>query len=151
MGTKLLGLEKKAVFQNLLIYREVAAIRAMQSSYIERPMREEFLTLEDAIGRVEPIPLRLIDSWSAFDSLLAVRFKGRKGASRVAHNKYTLQERGSGKYVDRDRPWYTAINPGQQINMSVVCRLSAAEEPSLSHCPNCGTASQSRADSDVQW
>lgn len=151
MGTKLLGLVKKVVFQNLLIYREMVAIRSMQSSYIERPICEEFFTLEDAIGRVEPIPLRLIDSWCAFDSLLTVRFKGRKGAGRVARNQYTLQENGSRKYVDRDRPWHTAINSGQRINMSVICRLTGTGETYLSHCPNCGAKSKSAADSYAQW
>lgn len=152
LGEQLLGLVKFMVFQNLHIYREVVAIRTTQSSRLERPIPEEFFTLEDAAGRIMPIHLRTVDSWDAFRVLLAIRFKDRKGASRVARNRYTLQEYGSREIIEQNLPWNTTFISGQRVNMSVICRLSdPVNDNSMSSCPKCGVVSQLPCNVDVQW
>lgn len=152
LGEQLLGLVKFMVFQNLHIYREVVAIRTTQSSRLERPIPEEFFTLEDAAGRIMPIHLRTVDSWDAFRVLLAIRFKDRKGASRVARNRYTLQEYDSREIIEQNLPWNTTFISGQRVNMSVICRLSdPVNDNSMSSCPKCGVVSQLPCNVDVQW
>lgn len=152
MGEKLLSLVRFMVFQNMQIYREVIAIRTIQYSRLERPILEEFFTFEDATGRIVTIPLRTVDSWSAFYGLLTIRFKDRKGAGRVARNQYTLQEHGSHKFIDQNLPRNIAILFGQRVDMSVICRLLDPDNVnSVSSCPNCGAVSQLPLDEDVQW
>lgn len=152
LGEQLLGLVKFMVSQNLQIYHEVVAIRTTQYSRLERPIAEEFFTLEDAAGRIIPIHLRTVDSWDAFRLLLAIRFKDRKGACRVARNRYTLQEHGSRKTIEQNLPWDITFIPGQRVNMSVFCRCpDSFNDNSLSSCPKCGVVSQLPLDVDIQW
>lgn len=108
-------LAKEIISQNHLVYCEVVAIRATQTSRFERPIIEEFFTLEDAVGRVVPASLRLVDSWDMFHALLIMKFKCFQGAVRVAKNLYILQ-------AQRSRTLSTAVSSGQRIDMSSMCR-----------------------------
>lgn len=81
----------------------------------------------------------------------SIRFKDRKGASRVARNRYTLQEYGSREIIEQNLPWNTTFISGQRVNMSVICRLSdPVNDNSMSSCPKCGVVSQLPCNVDVQ-
>ncbi|KAI1873183.1 uncharacterized protein JN550_003436 [Neoarthrinium moseri] len=151
LSKEVLSLSRRVIFQNLLIYREVMAIRSTQLASIERPLPEEFFMLEDAVGRVVPIHLRTIDSWEAFNTLLIVRFKDRRGAKRVAAQRYTLQEQESGRLIRRDIPWSMAVRPRLTIYMSIICKESMTPNTALSSCPNCHTVPASSLKSSVRW
>ncbi|KAI1844306.1 hypothetical protein JX266_009597 [Neoarthrinium moseri] len=150
LSKEVLSLSRRVIFQNLLIYREIMAIRSTQLASIEPPLPEEMFVLEDAVGRIVPIHLRTIDSWQVFDSVLIARFKDRKGAKRVATQRYTLQERASGRVIRRALPWNVAVCPRQIIYMSIICKESMTHDTVLSSCPSCRTESTSPLDSSVR-
>jgi len=130
---------------------EVMAIK-IQASRLERPISEEFFMFEDAVGRQAPVHLRLIDSWEAFEWVLAVRFKDRRGASRVSHGRYALQERATSREITRSSEWSQAFLPGQVIDMSMLCKAQCTEAlEELTACPKCGTSCEGSSDIEIQW
>ncbi|KAK2040333.1 hypothetical protein LZ31DRAFT_504516 [Colletotrichum somersetense] len=119
---------------------------------LERPISEEYFTFEDATGKLFPIHLRTVTSWEAFEYIIADKFKGRKGAHRTQRRRYSLQERASGRAVDRSLNWESAFLPYQKIDMSLMCR--EAEKTALTKsspsCPRCSTVSPGETGVEVQ-
>lgn len=101
LGSELKKLIWKVCMGKIAIYREVVAIRSALSPHVSRSPDEEPIILEDAIGRVAPVHLRFITSWDAFDAVLDIRFKGKEGHDKVRRREFTLQERATGREIDR--------------------------------------------------
>jgi hypothetical protein len=153
LGSGLLGLVKKIIMLNMAIYNEVVMVRTVQASRLERPITEEYFVLEDAVGRIDPVQLRFIDSWDAFNAVLATRFKGRSGANRVSQRHYTLQEHATGREINQSLPWSRAVLPGQKLDMSILCRSSPSLDGRLvvSTCPRCQMPCEALPDTDIDW
>ncbi|KAK8068800.1 hypothetical protein PG994_005416 [Apiospora phragmitis] len=108
---KLIGKAGQIILMNMLMYQDLRSRLVSLELSIERPIAEEMFTLEDAVGRVAPVPLRLVDSWDAFDALLRARFKGLQGFWRVTRKRYTLQDHRRRRYIRHDMAWKSAMLP----------------------------------------
>ncbi|CAI0646057.1 unnamed protein product [Colletotrichum noveboracense] len=92
----------------LSVSGELGRIRAVMMR-LERPLSDEHVIFEDATGKVFPIHLRTITSWEIFEFIITDRFKGKKGAHQTRRGRYTLQERATGREVDRSLDWENAF------------------------------------------
>ncbi|CEI70388.1 unnamed protein product [Fusarium venenatum] len=88
---------------------------------LDRGPSDEHFILEDITGRVFPIHLKTITSWEILQFILSERFKGKKGARRVQHKRYTLRENKTQRLINRSIPWDSAFLPYQKVNMSLMC------------------------------
>ena len=129
------------------ISAELQSLRAVVMR-LERPLNEEYFTLEDAMGYVFPIHLRTITSWNILQYVLRDKFRGRKGARRVLRGKYVLRERGTYRELSQTLPWEMAFRPHQRVDMSLICRDSRL---SLSNCPRCKAVAPSGMSTEVKW
>ncbi|KAH9242408.1 hypothetical protein K456DRAFT_27845 [Colletotrichum gloeosporioides 23] len=120
--------------------------------HVDRPLSDEYFTLEDSTGRVFPIHLRTITSWDAFEYVLMDRFKGKKGAHRVKKKRYTLKERANNREVNRSLEWESAFLPHQMMDMSLMCRETAsnAQKRHPASCPWCHEMSPGKAGAQAQ-
>ncbi|KAK2770121.1 hypothetical protein CKAH01_04464 [Colletotrichum kahawae] len=120
---------------------------------LERPLNDEHFILEDITGRVFPVHLKAITSWDALEYILTDRFRGKRGARRVKGKKYTLQERGTHRQVDRSVDWESAFLPYQRIDMSLRCLDAQVSSPNAScaSCPFCQTTSPEESGMEIQW
>lgn len=136
----------------LSVSGDLVRIRAVLMR-LERPLSDEHFIFEDATGKVFPIHLRTITSWEVFEFIINDRFKGKKGAHRTRRGRYKLQERATGREVDRSLDWESAFFPYQRIDMSMMCR--EASDVTLrersSSCPKCMTVSLCNTGLEVQW
>ncbi|KAH9238386.1 hypothetical protein K456DRAFT_1746487 [Colletotrichum gloeosporioides 23] len=92
----------------LSVSGELGRIRAVMMR-LERPLSDEHVIFEDATGKVFPIHLMTITSWEIFEFIITDRFKGKKGAHQTRRGRYTLQERATGREVDRSLDWENAF------------------------------------------
>ncbi|KAK7975353.1 hypothetical protein PG989_013816 [Apiospora arundinis] len=144
----------QVIWLNLFIYQDLRTRLLHLESRIERPIAEEIFTFEDAIGRRVPVSLRLVDSWETFDALLMARFKGLKGFGRVSRRRYALQDHRRQRALLHSIPWRSAMLPGSQVSMSIICsQLSGSEgEPSIStSCPSCFSMTTVATDEWSRW
>ena len=140
------------LFFVVTILADLRSLRAVVMG-LERPMSEEYFTLEDAAGFVFPIHLRTVISWAALEYVLQQQFMGRKGARRVQRRQYVLRERGTHRELSQSLPWEKAFRPCQKVDMSLICRESGAGvgNRGLSGCPRCKAVTPYRMSSEVQW
>lgn len=133
----------------LRIHTDVAAIRALLTLRLERPVSEEFFTLIDAVGREAPVHLRFIDSWDAFQGVMSARFQNREGARRVARCRYRLRERSMSQDINMSSDWSRSFLPGQVVIMSILCKI----KPTWSRktCPRCNIPLGDTADRNIEW
>ncbi|KAK8878773.1 hypothetical protein PGQ11_000067 [Apiospora arundinis] len=129
---------------NMYFYQEMRDRLTTLESRIERPIPEEVFTFEDAIGRPSVMHLSSVNSWEAFDALLMVNFNGHKGSSRVARKRYTLQDHRRKRDIPHNIPWPSAMLPGSQVYMSIICSSSPGSEDGSAagtSCPSCFSTS----------
>jgi hypothetical protein len=62
---------------------------------------QEPVILTDALDRVAPIHLELINSWGVFDSVLAARFIDLPGEGKIARREYAIHEQNLERDVQR--------------------------------------------------
>lgn len=137
----------------LSVSREVASFRVLLTT-LERPITDEYFTLEDALGRIYPIHLRTITSWDAFDFVLSEKFKGEKGAHRVRHGRYELLDYATRREIEQDANWGRTFLPRQKIAMSLFCKESGISAPNATRptsCPRCMHPSSCGSSTQVQW
>ncbi|KAF4811123.1 hypothetical protein CGCSCA5_v010112 [Colletotrichum siamense] len=136
----------------LSVSGDLVRIRAVLMR-LERPLSDEHFIFEDATGKVFPIHLRTITSWEVFEFIITDRFKGKKGSHRTRKGRYKLQERATGREVDRSVDWESAFLPYQRIDMSMMCRQAhdVTLQERSSSCPKCMTASVCNTGLEVQW
>jgi hypothetical protein len=110
---------------------------------------QEPLILTDAIGRVAPVHLELINSWEVLESVLVARFRNIPGGERkIKHNEYALQDRKSLKDLERDLPFEACFMPGGKVDMAMIFQGSQSWGNS---CPSCGKGSEHRQSVAVIW
>lgn len=132
-----------------------AELRGLHSLFIrlERPISEEYFTLQDAIGRTLPIHLRTITSWEDLGYIIQRRFEGMKGGRRVARHKYALEDHASRKELNQSVPWDHAFRPYQKVNMSILCKdsLDKPSEVPKRSCPWCRHIASGEETAEIKW
>ena len=148
----------KLINANNSILKAVRAIQSGLPSALERSLIQEPFILEDAIGRIAPVPLQFIDSWDAFQAVLEIRFRGIQGDDKVRNKEYALQDRARGFEITRARPWQSAFLPGQRVDMSFIFeQLASTPEAEYQQaqqqvtCPSCGSMAKASAEMDIEW
>ncbi|KAM7192580.1 hypothetical protein V8F20_008789 [Naviculisporaceae sp. PSN 640] len=141
----------------LSISLELSSFRLLLTSLQQHaPEDRYYFVVQDAIGREFPIHLNTITSWDAFAFVLSEKFRGDKGARRVRHGRYRLNEQATGREIDQTRAWEKAFRPHQKIAMSLLCKdplVKAKHETTGGHlasCPWCKTVSGSDTGTQVQ-
>lgn len=136
---------------NLATYRAVLSIQESLSHSIGRPLVQEPFMLEDPLGRVSPVHLQFITSWEAFHAVLGTRFVGLPGHDKIERREFVLQEGSTSREISSEDPWEIAFRPGASVCMSIVFRRAVKITGSNSHCPHCGSISESETSDDVHW
>lgn len=138
---------------NIATYKAVLSLQTSLPSRLERTLIDQPFILEDAIGRISPVHLQFINSWSALEAVLETRFHGIPGHEEVQSGQYVLQEDRTGFEISRQRAWDGAFLPGQKVNMSMVFRRLAVRDTTsaVSNCPFCRCDSTKSTDSEVEW
>jgi hypothetical protein len=114
----------------ILLDLQTRVPREFEPCWIQEP-----LILTDALGRVAPVHLELINSWEVFDSVLAARFRNIPGEQKIRHKEYALQDRGSLRDLERSQPFESSFLPGRRVDMSMIFERSHLL---VTSCPRCG-------------
>jgi hypothetical protein len=135
---------------NVAIYR---AITNLQRANPSPPLGEERFILEDAIGRISPVPFQFISCWDALFAVLEIRFQELQGASKVRRREYVLQDRATGSDIDPSERWETSFQPGQHVTMSILFQQTSQRNPQASTviCPKCQLPSEKTRELEIQW
>ncbi|CAE7020649.1 hypothetical protein CFE70_002898 [Pyrenophora teres f. teres 0-1] len=142
LGSELKSLMCGVAAINFATYQAINRLQAALPSPMERGLIEEPAILEDPLGRISPVHLQFITSWDAFHAVLESRFQNMPGYNKIKRRHYDLVEPGTGKDIDRSRPFQSVFLPGKRIEMGVRYRLkdSIRWEPDFEtgiKCPFC--------------
>ena len=132
--------------------------------------RQEPFLLEDSHGRIKPIYMDCITSWTVFDAWLEAQFRDLPGYSRVQKGAYVLHDSVANRDIDRGRrgrggggAWESVFLPGQRIVMCMIFDVSESNPSSPSStststrshsrcCPKCqNELSPAGVDCDAKW
>jgi hypothetical protein len=152
LGFELKSLLYWSIAINVATYQAVIRNQTPLPSRLERGLIEEPVILEDAIGRIAPVHLQFVTSWDAFDAVLEIRFRGMQGHRKITQRQYELQDRVSGKDIEKSRSWDRAFLPGQRVEMSMLFHSDAPMDTSSAGttCPGCHTSASSSTDAETQ-
>ncbi|PMD12774.1 hypothetical protein NA56DRAFT_586661, partial [Hyaloscypha hepaticicola] len=100
---------------------------------------QEAVRFTDALGRVAPIYLELVNSWEVLESVLTARFKNVPGRRKVEVGEYALQDRVSLRDIKKSQPFEANFLPGRKIDMSIVF---STRYPTGNSCPGCNMESE---------
>jgi hypothetical protein len=109
------------------------------------------VTLEDALGRLIPLPVELVDSWDMFDMILSKRFENHPGYKMVAKGEFAIEESISGMEVHREWNWSQCFRPGQKADMTMVFSAPPYLDTASNCCPRCKTKTSAAVGSRAQW
>jgi len=101
--------------------------------------------LDDALCRISPIPLELIDTWRLFDVILLARFEGTPGLERIKERHYMLQDAISREHIKRVEEFQCCFRPGRRIVMSALFTDQAIGDQS---CPSCRARNDGSTDEE---
>ena len=133
------------VFQHH-IYAQHTTPRGLGTHWAQQPV-----TLEDALGRLIPLPLELVDSWDMFNMILSKRFENHPGYQKVAKGEFAIEESLSGMEVHREWNWSQCFRPGQKVDMTMVFSASPYLDMAADCCPRCKTKISATVGSRAQW
>jgi hypothetical protein len=119
---------------NIRSYKVLLDLQTRVPREFEPCWIQEPLILTDALGRIAPVHLELINSWEVFDSVLAARFRNIPGERKIQRREYALQDRGSLRDLERSEPFEASFLPGRRVDMSMVFERSHSF---LRSCPGC--------------
>ncbi|PMD50236.1 uncharacterized protein K444DRAFT_262739 [Hyaloscypha bicolor E] len=96
--------------------------------------KQEPMTLEDAHGKLIPLPIELVVSWEMFDIILLghFHFQALVGEKKVQKREFEIEDSTTRDPLTRKRPWPTFSKPGRKIDMSMIFKDSGV----LVECPN---------------
>ncbi|KAL3470440.1 hypothetical protein BJX99DRAFT_49793 [Aspergillus californicus] len=129
-------------------WRKVNAILDRLAAIVS-PWTQAPVTLQDALGRVWPIPLELVDSWDFLHTVLVQIFQGMPGLGLVIQGQFILEDTVTENKIHTGLQWKSVFLPGRRVVMTMVLRHTGAK-PSASTCPGCSTADYSILDQGVQ-
>jgi hypothetical protein len=143
------------VRENIAIYRELVALRTAFQTTVDRSIFEDYFVMEDAIGRIAPIHVRLIANWAQFDAVMLARFEGHQGRAKILRKEYRLQENDeTGKEIDRSLKLHEAIVPKQHIVMTAMFKgigKPASDTHTFGYCPRCNTKTDQPDQKPICW
>ena len=108
---------------------------------------QEPLTLTDALGRVAPIHLELINSWDVFEAVLEARFLNFPGERKIKSREYAISDSASEQDLVRSQAFASAFLPGRRIDMCMLFQ----EQGFDNCCPGCGQTSDSLDSTATTW
>jgi len=142
---------KESMSSILTVNREVYKALLDFQSRIPREFKpcwiQEPVMLTDALGRIMPIHIELVNSWEVFDTVLATRFMGLPGQRKIARKEVAFQDRYLTKDVERTQSFEACFLPGRRIDMSMVFKQI---NPCTS-CPKCGLEADCTSGAVTQW
>lgn len=115
---------------NILLELQTRVPRGFEPCWIQEP-----LILTDALGRIAPVHLELVNSWSVLESVLEARFQNIPGERKIRRREYALQDRSSQIDIQRSASFESCFLPGRRVDMSMVFKQ---ENFSGTSCPSCG-------------
>lgn len=145
LGGEVKALVSRLLTVNVQVFKTIVDIQSRvprQISFFSEPV-----VFEDAIGRVFPIPLDLITSWESLEIVLTRKFENTPGAAKVRRGEYSLENRLTGRDVNRALAWESCLIPGQRIDMSVVFNSPHR----TTRCPNCQLEVDGERDKSSEW
>jgi hypothetical protein len=119
---------------NILLQLQTRVPPEFEPCWIQEP-----LILTDALGRIAPVHLELINSWDVLESMLEARFRNIPGERKIKRREYALQDRSSQLDIERSASFETCFLPGRKIDMSMVFKQAPSTGAS---CPGCGIESR---------
>ncbi|KAE9362640.1 hypothetical protein N431DRAFT_424419 [Stipitochalara longipes BDJ] len=81
---------------------------------------QEPVTFIDALGRVAPIHIELVNSWEVFEVSLEARFLNLPRANKIKSGEYAISDSASKRDLVRSQAFTSAFLPGRRINMSML-------------------------------
>ena len=119
---------------------------------IQSMMIQGHCIVHDALGRHLPLHVQFINSWDAFDAILAIYFRERPGYKKVTDRDFILQDSHTHRDINRLHPFDRSVRSGQQLNMSILFRTHTESTAVTGDgtCPSC-LAPRSQPDVDLQW
>jgi hypothetical protein len=128
---------------NILLDLQTRVPREFEPCRIQEP-----LILTDALGRVAPVHLELINSWEVLESVLVARFRNIPGERKIRDKEYVLSDRGSHQDMERSCSFSTCFLPGRRIDMSMISNQVSAFD---TVCPGCKTIPSEGNSVPVTW
>jgi hypothetical protein len=95
--------------------------------HADRPLVEDQSLLGDAIGRIAPVHLGFITSWTVFQAVMEIRCRGKQGLRKICRKKYILQETPTGREADLSLDFQDAVLPGK-VSMSLAFKQESKEQ-----------------------
>jgi hypothetical protein len=151
LGTDLKTLMMKIWNLNFKTYNAVVDLQTRIPKEFGPCWIQEPVTFTDALDRVAPIHLELVNSWDVFESVLMARFKNLPGASKIPRREYALQDRRMKLDVERTRPFNSCFLPGRYFDMSMICKHNSKSNIAINFCPSCTTPAHTAPESETQW
>jgi hypothetical protein len=127
---------------DILLELQTRVPREFEPCWIQEP-----LMLTDALGRVAPVHLELINTWAVLESVLEARFHNIPGERKIKRREYALQERSSQRDIQRSASFNSSFLPGSKVDMSMVFKQGHTG----AHCPGCGKECQQAATTNSKW
>lgn len=121
---------------NILLQLQTRVPPEFESCWIQEP-----LILTNALGRIAPVHLELINSWDVLESVLEARFRNIPGERKITRREYVLQDRSSQLDIERSASFESSFLPGRKIDMSMVFKQGPSTGAS---CPGCGMEARRR-------
>jgi hypothetical protein len=109
---------------------------------------QEPLMLTDALGRIVPVHLEMINSWEVFDAVVAARFRNLPGERKIRYREYALQDRGSLRDLQRSEPFEASFLPGRRVDMSMIFEQNHSV---IRSCPGCRTETEEENTIATTW
>jgi hypothetical protein len=138
LGTELKALMTRIWTLNFRSYNILLELQTRVPPEFEPCWIQEPLILTDALGRVAPVHLELINSWTVLESVLEARFHKIPGERKIKRREYALQDRSSQLDIERSASFESCFLPGLKVDMSMVFKGGSASGAS---CPGCGLES----------
>jgi hypothetical protein len=127
---------------NVLLDIQSRIPREFKPCWIQDPV-----VFTDALGRIMPIHVELINSWEVFEKVLSARFVHHPGERKIARKEVAFQDRYMGKDFERCDSFDACFLPGRRIDMSMVFK----QKYPCSSCPKCGLETECTSERVIQW
>lgn len=127
---------------NILIDIQSRVPREFGPCWIQEPV-----IFTDALGRVAPLHLELVNSWAVLESILGARFENLPGQRKIERKEYIFQDQKTDMDIDFSLPFESSFRPGRKVEMSVIFK----QETTGTSCPGCGLDSTAGLKVQVKW
>ncbi len=110
---------------------------------------QEPVYLEDALGRLLPLTLGLINSRHDLEYVLVWKFKDQPGQNKVIRREYIFQGQNGNQDIEDSRQFHSWFCPGTRLYMSMIFKENGNDD--RNSCPGCGLKTFAPLHSKTQW